>query len=108
MVTVRGKTALGYMANYLGLTSVTGLSGVFSKSMEERSPSWIQVYREMMEWSVLFYLVRNRDFGSDTVEYRSMGFLGQKNVLEGLFGKYQEGLEEGIEINFDHLVVKFI
>ena len=31
------------------------------------SPSWVQVYRELMEWAVLFQILRDKDFASDTI-----------------------------------------
>jgi hypothetical protein len=61
------------------------------------SPSWVQVYRDLVEWAVLFELVRNRDFGTDTLIVRD-GFLRSK-VFSGernLFARYREGLQEGI------------
>lgn len=91
-----GKTALGQMMEYFGLTSISGLSGVFARPLEKRNASWVQVYREMVEWAVLFDLVRNKDFGSDTVILFD-GFLRSKMFSKGLFGRYREGLEEGIE-----------
>ena len=94
-----GKTALGRMAEYLGLKSISRLSGVFAKPIDKRSTSWVQVYREMVEWAVLFDLVRNKDFGSDTVILFD-GFLRSKMFSKGLFGKFREGLEEGIEKQF--------
>ena len=93
------KTALGRMAEYLGLRSVSKLSGVFSKPVELRSTSWVQVYREMVEWAVLLDLVQTKDFGSDTVILFD-GFLRSKMFSKGLFGKFREGLEKGIENQF--------
>ena len=61
--------------------------------------SWIQVYREMTEWAVLFSLVRENNFANDTVIVRD-GFLRAK-TFKGLFGKYTAGLEEGIKRQFE-------
>jgi hypothetical protein len=97
--TGKGLTALGRMAQILGISKLEDLSPVFSSKPEERSPSWIQVYREMTEWAVLLELVRFKDFGSDTVIVRD-GFLRSKMFKQGLFGKYQDELETAITNQF--------
>lgn len=80
---------------YLGITELPQLSPVFKRDADERSASWVQVYREMTEWAVLFSLVCDRDFATDTVIVCD-GFLRSKMFARGLFKKYRTGLEEGI------------
>jgi hypothetical protein len=95
----KGKTPLGRMMNYLGAKSLKALSSVFDP--EDRKPSWINVYREMMEWAILFSLLRESDFATDTVIVRD-GFLRSKMFAGTLFGKLREGIEQAIRDQFDH------
>ncbi len=93
------RTALGRMMHFLGIRSLTQLSGVFAARPGELSSSWMNVYREMTEWAVLFDLVRTKDFGTDTVIVRD-GFLRAKMFSGDLFGRLRKGLEEAIERQF--------
>ena len=86
---------LGEMMRYLGIAHLSELSPVFAKKDSERSPSWVQEYRGVMEWAVVFNLVREKDFGADVVIVRD-GPLREKMFSRGLFKKYREGLDEGI------------
>lgn len=63
------KTDLGKMMRYLGITTLDELSTMIQSdnTARPRSPSWVQVYRELVEWAVLFEIVRNKDFGTDTL-----------------------------------------
>ncbi|GKS59856.1 hypothetical protein YTPLAS18_33830 [Nitrospira sp.] len=54
----------------------------------------------MSEWAVLFSLVKEAEFGTDTVIVRD-GFLRSKMFSKDLFAKYREGLQEGIRRHFD-------
>jgi hypothetical protein len=94
-----GRTPLGRMMEYLGIAGLHQLSPVFKLDVDQRSSSWVQVYREMTEWAVLFSLVREIPFGTDTVIVCD-GFLRSKMFAKGLFRKYREGLEEGIQGQF--------
>src|ERR1700737_3275328 len=50
-------TALGEMMAFLGLTDLTKLSHMIRRNdTDDRptSPSWVQVYRELVEWAILF------------------------------------------------------
>jgi hypothetical protein len=54
------------------------------------SPSWVQVYRELTEWAVLLRLVREKEYGTDTVIVwdgllRSKVFAGKPRALFGVF-----------------------
>jgi hypothetical protein len=93
-------TALGRMMKYLEVSDLSKLSTVFHLDTEELASSWMNVYREMTEWAVLFDLVREKDFGTDTVIVCD-GFLRSKMFAGKLFGKYREGLEEGIRRQFE-------
>src|SRR6266513_2302565 len=63
-------TALGEMMAFLGVTDLTKLSHMIRRNdTNDRptSPSWVQVYRELVEWAILFSLIRTHNFGSDTL-----------------------------------------
>jgi hypothetical protein len=95
---VQGKTPMGRMMNYLGVTNLKALSGVFDP--QDRKPSWINVYREMAEWAILFSLLREKEFATDTVIVCD-GFLRSKMFSGSLFGKLREGMEQAIRDHFE-------
>ncbi len=91
------RTVLGKLMAYLGVVDLTDLSPFIPRSGATRAvnPGWVQVYRELVEWATLFHLVREKDFGSDTLIVfdgllRSIVF-GPKH-----FSNYRRGLLEGI------------
>jgi hypothetical protein len=99
-----GGTALGRLMRFLGVETLWDLSPMIPRppaaGETPRPPNshWVQDYRDLVEWAVLFELVRNRDFGTDTLIIRD-GFLRSK-IFSGernLFARYREGLQEGIE-----------
>src|SRR6516165_4611913 len=61
-------TALGEMMSFLEVKSLPELSPMIRSNERGRpvSPSWVQVYRELVEWAVLFALLK-KDFGTDTL-----------------------------------------
>jgi hypothetical protein len=94
-------TALGEVMSYLGVKELPDLSHMIRSNDDDRpvSPSWVNVYRELVEWSILFTILRNKDFGTDTILICD-GLLRSKVFAKDLFKKYQEGLKEGIEEQF--------
>lgn len=92
------KTALGNLMAYIGVSELTKLSHMIRSNDDDRptSPSWVQVYREIMEWAILFSIVRTKDFGTDTL-FVYDGLLRSKVFAQDYFKKYLEGLHEGIE-----------
>ena len=66
----RGKpiSALGEMMSFLGVEFLPELSPMIRSNDGNRpvSPSWVQVYRELVEWAILFALLK-KDFGTDTL-----------------------------------------
>jgi hypothetical protein len=91
-------TALGQMMSFLGVTTLPKLSHMIRSNEDDRptSPSWVQVYRELVEWAILFSIIRNKDFGTDTLIVCD-GLLRSKVFAKDLFKKYLNGLLEGIE-----------
>ncbi len=92
------NSALWQLTLKLGLTHIKELSPVFKKSADQRSESWIQVYREITEWAVLLTLFE-KDYGTDTLIIFD-GFIRSKMFSKGLFGKFIELIEAGINKNY--------
>jgi hypothetical protein len=82
------KTPLGNLMAALGVEYLPELSPMIPRPDRDRpvSPSWVQVYRELVEWSVLFALVREKDFGTDTLIVVD-GFLRSKIFSRDLFSR---------------------
>ena len=85
------------MMAYLGVKNLTNLSPSIRNNDDERptSPKWVDVYRELVEWAILFSIVRNKDFGTDTLIVFD-GLLRSKIFSGDLFNKYLQGLNEAI------------
>lgn len=60
------RTVLGGLMTDLGITRLAGLSPI----MAGRSPSWVEVYRDLCEWATLYDLVCNHEFAADTLVVR--------------------------------------
>lgn len=93
-----GPTALGRMMNDLGVKDLSELSHMIrpDDSGVPNSPSWVQVYRGLVEWAILFAMVREKDFPTDTLIVFD-GFLRSKVFAKELFQSYREGIQEGID-----------
>ncbi|MCG3206909.1 MAG: hypothetical protein FOGNACKC_00508 [Anaerolineae bacterium] len=94
------KSALGEMMEFLGIDRLEQLSGMINSNDDDLavSPGWIQVYRELVEWAVLFSLVK-KDYGTDTLIVFD-GLLRTKKFAKDLFKKYREGIEEAIDSHY--------
>jgi hypothetical protein len=97
-------TALGRLMRYLGVEALWELTPMIPPPPEPERPGrppstgWVVVYRDLVEWAVLFDLIRERDWGADTLVVRD-GFLRTK-IFAGdrnLFARFREGLQEGID-----------
>jgi hypothetical protein len=92
-------TALGHMMAFLKVSDLTKLSHMIRRNDSDdrpTSPSWVQVYRELVEWAILFSLVRNHTFGSDTLIVcdgllRSKVFAGEH--FRTLLGGFADAIE---------------
>ena len=94
-------TALGRLMRYLGVEELPELTHMIRRDGGGRpnSPSWVQVYRELVEWAILFAIVREKDFATDTLIVFD-GFLRSKVFAKDLFRRYREGIQEGIDRHF--------
>lgn len=91
------QTALGEMMQFLGVRSLVALSHMIRPSTDGHpvSPSWVQVYRELVEWAILFALLK-KDFGTDTLIVFD-GLLRSKVFAEDLFPRLLKGMHARIE-----------
>lgn len=85
------------MMDFLGVTKLTELSPMIKRRApgEAISASWIQVYRELVEWATLFSLVRDHDYASNTLIVFD-GLLRSKVFTGTLFNKLKTGIEDCI------------
>ena len=92
------RSALGELMAYLGVRDLTRLSYMIrtNERGEALSPRWVQVYRELVEWAILFQIVRTKDFGTDTVLVFD-GLLRTKIFAADHFRRLLAGLQEAIE-----------
>jgi hypothetical protein len=91
-------TPLGDMMTLLGCDDLTQLSHMIRSNDDDRptSPSWVQVYRELVEWAILLSLVRQRRFGTDTLIVFD-GLLRSKVFAGDRFRRYIARMNEAIE-----------
>jgi len=92
------RTPLGELMAYLGVSHLQELSPMIRSNEDNQptSPSWVQDYRELVEWAILFHILRKKDFGTDTLIIYD-GLLRSKVFAEDLFKRYLTGINEGIE-----------
>jgi len=90
--------SLADMMEYLGVESLVELSPMINDNPpgEPVSPSWVQVYRELVEWATLFSILRKKDFGTDTLIVFD-GLLRSKVFSGDLFLKLRKGIDDAIE-----------
>lgn len=96
------RTVLGKMMACLGVDELTELSHMIRRGDDGRptSPSWVQVYRELVEWAVLFSILRDRDFGTDTIVVFD-GLLRSKVFAGTLFRDLGRGLAQAIQCHYE-------
>jgi hypothetical protein len=94
----RPATPLGNLMDLLDCRDLTQLSHMIRSNDDGRptSPSWVQVYRELMEWAILLVLVQHRQFGTDTLIVFD-GLLRSKVFARDLFRRYIEGIRKAID-----------
>jgi hypothetical protein len=91
------STALGEMMAFLEVDTLPELSHMIRPATPSRpvSPSWVQVYREVVEWAVLFSLLTH-DFGTDTLIVCD-GLLRSKVFAKDNFAKLLQGIQQRID-----------
>ena len=101
------NTSLWKMMKYLSELSGTQIDSIskLTPMISERPagkllpPSWVGVYREIVEWAVLFDLL-SKDWGSDTL-FVFDGLLRSKVFSKNYFGLLREGFRKKIEEIYD-------
>ena len=91
------STALGEMMVFLGVNTLPLLSHMIRPTDTGKpvSPSWVQVYRELVEWATLFSIL-NKDFGTDTLIVCD-GLLRSKVFAKDLFQRLLQGMRARID-----------
>lgn len=91
-------TALGELMEFLGVDSLHKLSPMIklNEGKDIASPSWVQVYREITEWAILFNIIRKKEFGTDTLIVFD-GLLRSKVFSEAYFSRLLSGIEGAID-----------
>lgn len=94
------RTALGRLMAYLGVQSLPQLSQMIRANEDGQpiSPSWVKNYRELVEWAILFSIVREKDFGTDTLIVYD-GLLRARAFAGNLFQRTIQGIDEGIKLH---------
>ena len=87
-------TPLGKMMNDLGVSSLADLSPMIPE--KRKSGSWPLVYRDLCEWAVLYDLICNSTWGSDTLIIYD-GLLRAKIFAKELFIELYGKLRDAIE-----------
>ncbi len=90
-------SALGEMMSFLNVNSLPALSHMIRPTDKGKpvSPSWVQVYRELVEWAILFAILK-KDFGTDTLIVCD-GLLRSKVFAKDLFQRLLQGMKERID-----------
>ncbi|OPX65781.1 MAG: hypothetical protein A4E30_00223 [Methanomassiliicoccales archaeon PtaB.Bin215] len=97
-------TAIGKMMVDLGVDPplLSNLSYMIPSGKEVRNNpdevnhSWVQTYRDLCEWAVLYERIMFDTFASDTIIVRD-GLLRSKVFAKNLFAKYRQNIEGKIE-----------
>ena len=94
----KAKTSLGELMQFLKIDSLHKISPMIKRNegTELAKPNWVQVYREITEWAILFNIIRKKDFGSDVLIVFD-GLLRSKVFSGELFRTLLHGLLEAIE-----------
>jgi len=90
------RTALGEMMSFLEVDSLPALSHMIRPTDNGKpvSPSWVQVYRELVEWAILFKIL-GKDYGTDTLIICD-GLLRSKVFAKDLFQRLLQGMKDRI------------
>lgn len=89
------RTPLGEMMAFLEARTLPELSHMIRpRDGGPPSPTWVQVYRELFEWAILFSIL-DKDFGTDTLIVYD-GLLRSKVFAKDLFQRLRQGIDARI------------
>jgi hypothetical protein len=95
------RTAVGRLMKDLGVTRLHDLSSMIPKGElvrehpEEVPRGWVEVYRDICEWAVLYERICYAAFATDTLVVRD-GLLRSKKFAKDLFKQMAEKMEAAI------------
>ena len=91
---------LGELMKDLGIDHLSDLSYMLKKEEDGRpaNSEWVSVYRQLIEWAVLYKLVTKKDYGTDTLVLFD-GMFRTKVFRTGLFPQIRMKMKEAIEKN---------
>jgi hypothetical protein len=91
------RTALGEMMAFLGVDTLPALSPMIQQTYKGKpvSSSWVQVYRELVEWAILFAILKT-DSVTDTIILWD-GLLRSKVFAKDLFQRLLQGMKDRID-----------
>lgn len=92
------ETPLGQMMEFLDVKTLPELSHMIRPidSGKPVSPTWVSVYREIVEWAILFSILSKKDFATDTLIVYD-GLLRSKVFATDRFQKLRRGLQSRID-----------
>ena len=95
------RTALGEMMAFLEVDSLPKLSHMIRPTDKgvPVSPAWVQVYRDLVEWAILFAILK-KDFATDTLIVRD-GLLRTKIFAKDRFQRLLQGMEDRINMQWN-------
>ena len=91
------KTALGELMAFCGARTLPALSHMIRTDRDGKasSPSWVLTYRQLVEWAILFRILRTKDFATDTLVVVD-GQLRSKVFAHDYFPRMLAGIEDAI------------
>lgn len=91
-------TALGDLMAFLGVKKLPAVSHMIHEARGDRprSTNWVMTYRSLVEWAILFHIVRAKDFATDTLIVFD-GLLRSKIFASDCFTRMMRGMREAIE-----------
>lgn len=94
------RTSLGRMMHFLGVDTLPELAYISRTGGIRRpvSPRWVEVYRELIEWAILFDIL-GKDYGTDTLIIFD-GLLRSKFFAGNLFQRLLQGMKDRIDMQW--------
>lgn len=91
-------TALGELMAFLKVSTLPALSHMIHPPRQGRpaSTNWVLTYRSLVEWAILFKIIRTKDFATDTLVVFD-GLLRSKMFASDYFVQMMGGIQDAIE-----------
>ena len=91
-------TALGELMRYLEVETLPQLSHMIRLPNDGRpaSTNWVLTYRSLVEWAILFKIIRTKDFATDTLIVFD-GLLRSKLFAKDNFTRMVAGIDKAID-----------